>query len=510
MGAVYKKQTTRPVPNGAETIERKGERLARWKDAKGKTRTERLTTSADGSTPRILTLSSTWYAKYREHDGRWVERTTECKDEANARQVLAQWEKRVERIRAGLETPAESRMVDRQAAPIADHFDAYIRSLEAAGTGEKHRQNTRSFLDKLAEDCGFARLADLRRDALETWLANQTRVKGGRSARTRNAYRNAYVAFANWCVAGGRLAANPFKGIPKVNEAADPRRKRRAMTEDELTRLLEVARARPLREALTFRRGPRKGQLGVNVRPEQRERLEAAGRQRELVYKTLVLTGLRREELGTLTVGQLRLDAPTPHLELDAADEKNREGNALAIRPDLAADLRAFLDAKLRALQAEAGRAGKPIPASLPGGMCVFGAVTKALLGAFNRDLEAAGIPKRDDRGRTLDVHALRTTFGTLLSKGGVPLRTAQAAMRHSDPKLTAMVYTDPRLLDVEGALDALPGLPLGSAESRARSQDTGTNGPTAVAQSVAQAPVPPCPVVAHPGTGKGRKRSGT
>jgi hypothetical protein len=37
-----------------------------------------------------------------------------------------------------------------------------------------------------------------------------------------------------------------------------------------------------------------------------------------------------------------------------------------------------------------------------------------------------AGIPKRDDRGRTLDVHALRTTFGTLLSKGGVMARTTQ------------------------------------------------------------------------------------
>ena len=35
-----------------------------------------------------------------------------------------------------------------------------------------------------------------------------------------------------------------------------------------------------------------------------------------------------------------------------------------------------------------------------------------------------------DDRGRTIDVHALRHTFGTHLSKAGVPLRTAQAAMR--------------------------------------------------------------------------------
>jgi hypothetical protein len=95
----------------------------------------------------------------------------------------------------------------------------------------------------------------------------------------------------------------------------------------------------------------------------------------------------------------------------------------------------------------------------------------------FDRDLKLAGIPKRDERGRTLDVHALRTTFGTLLSRGGVPLRTAQAAMRHSDPSLTANVYTDPKLLDVAGALDALPSLPLdaGQTASRERACATGT-----------------------------------
>jgi hypothetical protein len=44
----------------------------------------------------------------------------------------------------------------------------------------------------------------------------------------------------------------------------------------------------------------------------------------------------------------------------------------------------------------------------------------------------------------------------------GVPLRTAQDAMRRSDPSLTANVYTDPKLLDVAGAVASLPDLPLG------------------------------------------------
>lgn len=48
--------------------------------------------------------------------------------------------------------------------------------------------------------------------------------------------------------------------------------------------------------------------------------------------------------------------------------------------------------------------------------------VPVGLVRILNRDLKAAGIPKRDDRGRTVDVHA----------------------MRHSDIKLTMGVCTDP------------------------------------------------------------------
>ena len=40
--------------------------------------------------------------------------------------------------------------------------------------------------------------------------------------------------------------------------------------------------------------------------------------------------------------------------------------------------------------------------------------------------------------------------------------------MRHSDPSLTANVYTDPKLLDVAGAVASLPDLPLGKVERSA------------------------------------------
>ena len=104
----------------------------------------------------------------------------------------------------------------------------------------------------------------------------------------------------------------------------------------------------------------------------------------------------------------------------------------------------------------------------------------KGLIRILDRDLRMAGIEKRDDRGRTLDFHALRHTFGTLISKGRVMPRTAQAAMRHSKIDLTMNVYTDPRLLDVRGALDSLPSLRLeGDSRERATGMDTGALAPT-------------------------------
>jgi site-specific recombinase XerD len=66
--------------------------------------------------------------------------------------------------------------------------------------------------------------------------------------------------------------------------------------------------------------------------------------------------------------------------------------------------------------------------------------------------VERAGIPYETDRGQ-VDRKILRKTFGTHLAMAGVDLRVAVKLMRHSDPGLTMNVYTDPMLLDMEGAV---------------------------------------------------------
>ena len=129
-----------------------------------------------------------------------------------------------------------------------------------------------------------------------------------------------------------------------------------------------------------------------------------------------------------------RLDVEDPHA-------KNNQEAEIPLREDLAGELRDWV--------------GEEAAPSQP----LFD-VPRQLVKTLDRDLKVAGILKRDDRGRTIDVHALRHSFGSLLSAGGVAPRTAQAAMRHSSIDLTMNVYTDPRVLDVAGAMEALPAMP--------------------------------------------------
>jgi integrase len=150
-------------------------------------------------------------------------------------------------------------------------------------------------------------------------------------------------------------------------------------------------------------------------------------------------TGLRINEVRLLTVADCRLDASTPHLRLSAAITKNGKADTLPLRADLVALLRPRVEGR---------RPADP----------VFD-VTADLIKRFHADCRRAKIDRYNGDGDQVDLHSLRLTFGSYLAAAGVPLTTAQKLMRHSDPKLTANVYTDPRLLDLAGAVEAIPSV---------------------------------------------------
>lgn len=502
MGFVYRKPYTTPVPASAEIIARDGRRQARWRLRNGRMQTAEVVEGSDGRL-RIRGRSSVYTARFRDGGGRVVEVSTGCRDETAARQVLADWVKRSERVRAGLLTAAEDAAIGHSDVSISRHVSSYMTHLgnkrvRGRLVSTHHRRNVEHNLRRIIRECEFDRLSNVTRSAVERWL--RQRESEGMSARTRNAHLAALVAFCNWSVQTHRMVANPLNRMSKASERADPRRKRRALTEQELVRLLEAARRRPILDAMTVRRGDRKGQAVARLSDNTRRSLEQLGWERSLIYKTLVLTGLRKKELASLTVGLLELtECGVSYVVLKPQDEKNGRGSEIPIRADLADDLRCWLASKLERAREEAQRSDEPIPATLPADTPLF-QVPDGLIRIFDLDLVAAGIArrvkkngrwvidKRDDRGRTIDVHALRHTFGTHLSKGGVAPRTAQAAMRHSTLDLTMNIYTDPRLLDVAGALAVLPDLPLEPCERRA-SRDAAAGGGATPAVGISHPP---------------------
>jgi integrase len=223
---------------------------------------------------------------------------------------------------------------------LVDHLEGFIRSLKAAGRSDRHINDTNRLARQIAADCGFRVLRDIEADEVESWLVEKLDV--GMAARTRNSYLGALNGFCAWCVRNRRLTTNPIRNIAKADEQSDRRLVRRAMTEAELLRLLYVARLRPLAECgretirkpacevtgkrdtwkpapLTFETieaAAERARERLADKPERIAELEAKGRERALVLKTLLLTGLRSGELRSITVGQVHLDDAMPYIEL--------------------------------------------------------------------------------------------------------------------------------------------------------------------------------------------------
>ena len=487
---LFRKSRTKPLPEGAEIQTRKNGRIAVWTDGRGRKRTAGTITNSEGQIQIEIEIK-TWFLRYRDHRGIRREISTGCRDrsaaEAKAREIL----NGVERIKAGIISPGEAETIAAGEAGLERHLGAFQDALESKGCSTIHIRKTMARLRTMAQAIQATTLQAFNVEACQRWMGQRTAE--GMSAQTRNHYRVALTNFGNWAERMGVLAKNPFSKLAAANVRADRRHVRRALTIVEVERLLRVARYRPLAEcgrATCTVAGKKRSNwkyvvltwesldgavahARMKLAPEQVRELEAQGRERELIYRVLLGTGLRKGELAQIRIGDVDLKAGCIHLSATA--EKNRKGTDIPLRKDLQRSLQEWIASKQQApCRADAsGIRVTAVPAETLSAERLF-TIPDALDKILTRDLAVAGIPKVDTRGRVVDVHALRTTFGTYLSAAGVPLRVAQAAMRHSDPKLTANIYTDPILLDIRGAVEALPAIGHGTDESKA----AGTNDP--------------------------------
>ncbi len=328
---------------------------------------------------------------------------------------------------------------------LAVHVADWVAAMSAKGVTRKQRNEAAGKIKRLAAACGWRFLSDITATGMDKWRSGQKAT--GRASMTLNHYLTVAKTFCNWLVKERRLSENPLEYLSKLNAAADRRLERHPYTVEELSRLLTAAEMGSVHHGLT-------------------------GYERALVYRLATETGFRWGELRSLRHSSFDFTGDIATVTIDAAYAKNGKTDTLTLRPVLAADLKAHMASFL------------PVAKAFPG-MGDKGAEM------IREDLEAAGILSRDDKGvlniadsygLVYDFHGLRHTFATMLNQAGVSLATAQRLMRHSDPKLTANIYTH---VMVEAQAEALAKLPaIAAANTMEREAATGICQETAILES--------------------------
>jgi len=212
-------------------------------------------------------------------------------------------------------------------------------------------------------------------------------------------------AFCSWCVERGYLDGNPIDGLALFD--ATPGTQRRAMTPDEIAKLLQVA-------------------------PEHRR----------LLYETAFCTGLRAGELRALTVKNLDMERSA--LLLSAEWTKNRRAGIHPIPRALARRLADFAaTGKASELYAKKYARKDSKPKDVPDTPLLY--VPSHTARELYEDLKAAELAAFVPGEGKVDFHSCRVAYVTLIYGAGATVKEGQTLARHLTPGLTMNTYARTR-----------------------------------------------------------------
>jgi len=272
-----------------------------------------------------------------------------------------------------------SQSLDELMADFGEHLRTWKNDTE------RHVRETMAVLHTMFDACGFQQFSDIDPVVLERHLTD-LRKNGrgwngarGLSVRSVNRLLRAAQQFTRWAVKKRKVArSNPLDSLDDLpSTECDLRRRRRALTRSEIFRLLR-----------TTAQGP--------------ERFGLSGCLRCLLYRMGFTTGLRAGELRCLRVRDFDFDdGEGPTVTVRASYSKTRRRAVQPLDPELARDLRQFLDDQEK----------QPDDLVFRGR---YVRLTLATAPMIRGDVEAAGLEYTNESG-TLDFHSLRHTFTSSL-----------------------------------------------------------------------------------------------
>lgn len=406
---------------------------------------------AEPRVPKPFKRGNVWYLRFTTTGGKRKRVSLRARSEREAHKAAARILLEQEQLRAGTldMTQVHAR------TPIDEHVGAFERSLRCS---DQQRSQILLAIQRLLEHQGILTLRDLTVDAVNRWIARHRGL--GKSTTTLNHYQSYLRQFSRWLWATDRVRTDPLKTLapfpmPAAGEDDGGAFDRRALTDDELRALLE-ATPMPRRAAylLAATTGLRRGELAqlrweeVDLARRQVTVRAGTAKARRVAYLPLVPGAVDAlEDLAARGWARRELDRLRLVVAKHATATKAAEELGVA-----RSTLRRRLDRLARILEL-------PEPSLVfPGGRWCYpdgrgpGVPTVERL---HQDLDRGGVAIETEAG-LVDLHSLRTTFGTALARAGVPLAIAQVLMRHSSPVLTARYYTRVEGQDKRAAVAAM------------------------------------------------------
>jgi integrase len=362
----------------------------------------------------LVKQGDVWYVKYYDATGKqkWVKGYTQKGETEKLGHRLEDEKTRI--LRGDLDPQQEAQKVERRKA-IADHIEEYRNHLTAGGRSDNHLSYTIADIEAFVEFAQVATASTITRTQVDAWVlelvaANEAyrswqeagsegKANGSaNSARTINRRVGSVQAFLKWAQQAGAVTQYVLNKYPKREVRGNAIRQSRALTDDEVTKLLAWAKKNtPARHDL---------------------------------YQLALLSGLRAEECAALTPASFDLERGT--LTVHSKDPRHSDRvDVVPLHPELT---------KLVAKLAKGKATGTPL-FELP----------RQQAEQLREDCIAAGI---DAQGVTF--HGLRHTFVTRLARKNVHPTITRKLARHRDIAMTLGYYTHWSTADEKAALAML------------------------------------------------------
>lgn len=194
--------------------------------------------------------------------GRQIKSLIDCRASGDSiGPALSRW---LERIPSKLRTRfAKISLLDPERAgggkPLTEHLNDFEAALAARGNTKDHVSLVVSRARRIIDGCKFIVWSDISASKVQKYLAElridtkdkNGKVKRGISLQTFNFYLQSIKEFGRWMVQDRRATESPVQFLKGINVKTDRRHDRRALSPDEVRRLLETTTAQPGRYGMS-------------------------------------------------------------------------------------------------------------------------------------------------------------------------------------------------------------------------------------------------------------------